>query len=90
MILFVLFAEILKNTTTKIRSKHSIHGYQSRHLGLTKCILIFNIFFFVLFANIIDKKNKNTLLAASAPRLTFYWKVIPRPWPLADILAVHH
>ena len=20
----------------------------------------------------------------------FFWKVIPRPWPLADVLAVHH
>ena len=34
------------------RSEHSLHGCPSSRLGLTKCILVLNVIFFVLFAKI--------------------------------------
>ena len=53
--------------------------------------------FFVLFAEIL-KKNLNFFFTKYKLQLwprpprgrLFFYKVIPRPWPVADVLAVHH
>ena len=44
-----------------LRSEHSIYGYQSKRFGVTNCILVLNVNYFVLFAYIL--KNTNTKYA---------------------------
>ena len=44
-----------------LRLEHSIHGYQSRRFGVSNCILVLNVNYFVLFAYIL--KNTNTKYA---------------------------
>ena len=79
------------------RSEHSLHGCPSSRLSLTKCILVLNVFFFCIICQDLEKnfaiffyKIQVTVMAAAAPRPTFFLKVITRPWPVADVLAVHH
>ena len=81
------------------RSEHSLHGCPSSCLGLTKCILVLNVFFFVLFAEILKfflkflnffLQNTSYSYGRGRPAADFFFKVIPRSWPVADVLAVHH
>ena len=70
----------------KICLEHSIHGYHLRRFGVTKHILLFNVIFFY----IICQDQKITVIAVAAPRPTFFWTVILRLWPLADVLAINN
>ena len=54
---FVLFAKILKNTTTKMCWEHSIHGYHLRPFGLTERILGLSVKYFILFAQNLKEKK---------------------------------
>ena len=82
------------------RSEHSLHGCPSSRLSLTKCILVLNVFFFLyylprfwnFFWNVwfFFLQNTSYSYGHGRPAADFFFKVIPRPWPVADVLAVHH
>ena len=79
------------------RSEHSLHGCPSSRLSLTKCILVLNVFFFVLFAEILNffflifefffLQNTNYSYGCGRPAADFFLKLSrgrgrsPMFWP---------